>query len=356
MEQTQLECLQHIIDIEKTCHTQEKLIAALDRKINSLGIYKKLSPPKQVETYVDPVNYNLVYDGYNTDYIGSSATLFAIIIGIVGAMYSFSHGGFFDGIILGAFYFFIGAGVGALIGAIYALIKQKQAKKQNEKAYQAAQREADRRYDKQREADERQYKKELSKYNALISFENTRIANENNQKNKLYHVMDELIQKHNETKKHLDKFYDFLDIYETYRNIVAACHMYEYFKSGICTGFTGHDGAYMVFKYEMYEKLKIEKLDTIISKLDQLHFDNTILNNTMRQIDSKVNGLISGIENLQATVIESAEKTEQQFTKLRSTIDVASDRLAHQNAIIAYNQECTNNELKQLKWLQYYSS
>ncbi len=356
MDKNYLECLEHIIEIEKTSFTQQKLIEALEKKIASLGLPRTIKAPEKIETYVPRIEYNLEYEGFDSDRISSAAAIGCVMSGIIGFLYGCSSsegliGGLFNGVINGVIFLIIGSVIGAIIGFIISASKQASAKSNNKQAQEYAQSESNRLYNEQLRQNDEKYKKELAKYQAVVEFDNNRVIAEKEQKKELFFSKEEVIKKYNETQQLLEQFYDYADIYETYRNVVAVCYIYEYLKSGISKELTGHEGAYLVFKYEMYEKLKIEKLDTIISKLDQIHFDNITLNNTMQQIENRVDNLISEVSDLKISQIEATERNEKLVRSLGNSIDAAANRISHQNAILAYNEECTTNELKQIKWL-----
>lgn len=350
MDKNYLECLEHIIEIEKNCHTQEKLITSLNEKIKTLGLPKKINMPQKEYTYVPPVEYELVrvtetFDGEQISQLSYGG---AILFGIIGGTIGYNTEALWTGIIGGII---IGAITGALFGFLKNFSDKSGARRANERAQKEAEKKADKLINEQSLIDEQRYQNDLKKYQLLVAFEKNRVALESEKKKELIYSREKLIQKHQETKELLARFYDFANIYETYRNIVAVCHIYEYLKSGICNQLTGHEGAYLVFKYEIYEKLKIEKLDTIISKLDQLHFDNITLNNTMQTISNKCDNLIAEVSNMRVAQAEAAQRNEALINNLGSRIDDAADRISYQNAVIAYNQECTTSELKQIKWL-----
>ncbi len=349
MDKNFLECLEHIIELEKMYYTQEKLIESIEKKIKTLAISKKISSPQLIYTYVPPVNYNIVkarkIDG---ETIKSVTYVCSIVAGIIGAIIGNSVNAIWSGIICGVI---IGALAGFFGGYIINTSREEEARIANQRAKTEAEEKAKKLTEEQRLQDKQKHQNDLKKYHALVAFDKNRVIAENNKKEELLYSKEALIKKHKETKENLAHFYNVADIYETYRNIVAICYIYEYLKSGICDQLTGRDGAYMTFKYEMYEKLKIEKLDTIASKLEQLHFDNLTLNNTMEKINSKCNNLISEISELKITQAEATKRNEELINNLGNRIDNATNRISYQNAVIAYNQECTTSELKQLKWL-----
>lgn len=160
-------------------------------------------------------------------------------------------------------------------------------------------------------------------------------------KDKLVQSINELKVQFQETYDALTVFYNAAGIYELYRNIVAVSYFHEYLASGICTELGGPNGAYITFKNEMYNRMKIERLDTIINYLDQLHHDNIMLKNAIEYVGDCVNDVywkMDDMINQQKIAIEQGQTIQQQ------------------NALSLYNQECQKQRLDYLAWMEYYNT
>ena len=243
---------------------------------------------------------------------------------------------------------FISGAAGLILGAIFSVIKMIYASAANKKSQKNAEEEAN-----------RLYGEDVLRYNNELAADAKRVSDELQQKAVLEDTCRQLKEKHEGTLRTLTKFYDAADIYIIYRNIIAMCLIAEYLKSGICTELTGPHGAFIVCKYEMYEKRKIEqldKLDKIISQLDQLHFDNQMLDASLKQINSHVSELVDVVDEVKHIQIDNAQKNEQMMTNLSNQIGSYGDKILSQNSVIAYNTECSANELNQIKWLEYYKT
>lgn len=346
-------CIEKIVELEQTSLTQEKTLEAMQKRIDSLGIAKELkAPTKKEATYVS-YGYQRISENETYASIGS----YAEICGVIGAIIAFLIGlsssffGAFGDAIIGGI---AGLVAGAIIAIVVNAIKNSEARNQNEQARLDAEHRANADYRAKCEKNEAEYQEQLHKYECLVDFDRERVKNELLEKEYAIATQAQLQKKHEETLNVLKQFYDAADIYPTYRNIVAACHICEYLKSGICTELTGPNGAFMVFKYEMFEKQKIKQLDMVISKLGQLHFDNQILNESLNQIAHRVDVLMYDIQDMKQQIAESARETAGLLQNLGNQFDEYAQTAKRQNAIIAYNQECTTNELNQLKWLEYY--
>lgn len=350
-------CLDHIIDLEKTSIIQDKTLNSLQHEISQLGKSKQYTKPVRQEVYMPSVQYQTKSDRFEFDFVSTGGGICAAIFGFIGLIVGFATT---DGFILralgavltGGVGFLIGFVVGWVLGAIIGVVNSLAASDKNEQARKNAEKEAQRLYEEAQKNAEIQYQNEMAKYSNNLADDAQRVSAELKQKEILKEIYQQLYQKHKDTQKLLAKFYDKADIYVTYRNIIAMCHIAEYLKSGICTELTGLNGAFMVFKYEMYEKKKIEQLDTIISQLDQLHFDNQILNSSLQQINGRVSELIDVVGDVKRVQIENAQRNEQMVRDLGSQINSYAAQISSQNAIIAYNTECAANELNQLKWLE----
>jgi len=361
MDKKFITCLDHIIDLEKTSIIQDKTLQSLQHEISNMGKSRTYQKPVKQNVYMPSVQYQIQSERFEFDFVSNGGNICAVICGIIGLFVGFATTDGFLFKILGAI---LTAGVGLLIGyvagwvlgALIGIFSSSAASAKNEQARINAEKEAQRLYEEAQKKAEIQYKNEMAKYSNNLANDAQRVSAELKQKEILKQIHQQLYQKHKETQKLLTMFYDKADIYITYRNIIAMCHIAEYLKSGICTELTGPNGAFMVFKYEMYEKKKIEQLDTIISQLDQLHFDNQILNSSLRQINGRVSELIGVVGDVKRVQIENAQRNEQMVRNLGSQINSYAAQISNQNAIIAYNTECAANELNQLKWLETFKA
>ena len=354
-------CLDHIIDLEKTSIIQDKTLQTLEHEISNMGKSKHYDKPIKQNVDMPSVHYQIDSGNFEARDVLVIGYICAIIGGIIGLFVGFESlinfiFKIFDAIGNAIKGILIGGVAGLVIGAIIGILNSLSTSAKNKRARLNAEKDAQRLYEEVRKKAEIQYKKEMEEYSYNLANDAQRVSDELKQKEILSQIHQQLYQKHEETKKLLVMFYDKANIYITYRNIIAMCHIAEYLKSGICTELTGSKGAFMVFKYEMYEKKKIEQLDTIISKLDQLHFDNQILKSSIQQINDRVSELTDVVGEVKRVQIENAQRNDQMVRNLGNQINSYAAQISNQNAIIAYNTECTANELNQLKWLETFKA
>lgn len=122
-----------------------------------------------------------------------------------------------------------------------------------------------------------------------------------------------LRQRYNKAALLLQKYYDLNIIYPKYRGIVPVAMFVQYLESGIVYQLEGPDGAYSRYEDELFRQLIINKLDVIVTRLDD-------------------------IRSTQYELANSLEKSNQQIMELNSHTEIQS-----------YNTMQTNAEVKALK-------
>lgn len=132
-----------------------------------------------------------------------------------------------------------------------------------------------------------------------------------------YEILEKQYQ---ETRSLLTKYYDLNIIYPKYRGIVPIAMFVQYFESGIVYRLQGPDGAYSRYEDELFRQLIINKLDIIISRLDEIRATQYELANAL-------------------------ERSNQQILELSNRADIANQHLAVQS----YNSIQTNEAVKALK-------
>ena len=321
-------CLEHIIDLEKMRMAQEQLVSEMTDKANKLGLRNRYQQPVLKQAILrDAEVDDDKFDKYQIITTGICVFV-SFAIGIVsGAFNHDPQGGLFGGIGLAI----IGAIIGTFLGCAIADTKTiRQAKEQGQKNYEA-----------ETAANQRAYQEDLNRYNAAVVADEQRAKNELIVKDNILQSIEDLKTQIRKTEDTLKTYYDAAGIYELYRNIVAVSYFHEYLASGICTELGGPNGAYITFKNEMYNRMKIERLDTIINYLDQLHYDNTMLRGAIEYAGYCLDDVCRKMDdmiNQQKIAIEQGKTIQQQ------------------NALSLYNQECQKQRLDYLAWMEYYNT
>lgn len=148
----------------------------------------------------------------------------------------------------------------------------------------------------------KKYNEDLAKKGTYVDSKTNFLINE---------YQESIIPNIQQTQDLLSKIYSEGVIHPKYRNFVAVAQIYEYIDTGRCTELEGPDGAYNLFEHEL-------RLNTIITKLDDIIWQLDRLNNTMNMLVSAIhatNNILSGISS-------------------------ALDRIEANTALTAYNTQC----------------
>lgn len=286
--------LENIIELEKNAYLQRETIDELNQRIDRLGHTKYISRT-EVTREADWV-LNLIQIGFVCVPGG------AIIYGIKGLLSDFISGAI-SGI-------FKGAIVGLVIAAVISIIKYLIERS------------------KENETQERWDASYYQKKNADLK----RVDSENERKQKLVALRDELNNQYGKTQVALEQYYNVGVLYPKYHNMNAVCSIYEYYMSGRCTELTGHEGAYNLYESELRSNIIISKLDDILVNLESIKSHQFMLYSALSEGNKKIDKLLA----------ESERQTQlASFT-------------AEQSAIAAYNSAEASRELNQLKWLNTY--
>lgn len=123
---------------------------------------------------------------------------------------------------------------------------------------------------------------------ADLVYKQNSIINESEEKLKLaYH----------ETDTDLERMYSVNIIYPKYRNFVAMSSIYEYFDSGRCTTLAD---AYNLYETEVRMDRIIERLDIIITKLDEIKQNQYYMYHAIKSLQPKIEKLTSSVKNCAA--------------------------------------------------------
>lgn len=199
-----------------------------------------------------------------------------------------------------------------IVGGVMVLGLASGKKKNNEAQNAAAikYKEDMLKYERDYEEYKRKCREAEAKYEALKNL--AQIEYETERKN--YAIATSAVKKLNsplaESKSALSKLYTFDVIFPKYRNLVAISTFYEYFASGRVTELEGPNGAYNLYENELRMNLIINKLDIIITKLDEIKANQYALYNELKDTNQIISGIQSDITELVRTThnIEDATR------------------------------------------------
>lgn len=165
---------------------------------------------------------------------------------------------------------------------------------------------------------EKKYTEEMAAYEKARDEENARYTKAYEEAKTIYHracgEVNALSVPINDASKALNQLYDENVIFPKYRNLPAIATMYEYFASGRCYELSGPDGAYNLYEAELRQNLIVNKLDSILSELENLKQNQYVLYEEVKktasilpQVSSDVTRMLSGIASSTVITAQCAE-------------------------------------------------
>lgn len=165
------------------------------------------------------------------------------------------------------------------------------------------------------------YRKALNLYNQKINDDQTRVAREQQQIMFLKREQDAVESKMCEVENTLNRLYSLNVVYPKYRSLVPIVTLYEYFDSGRHTNLAD---AYNKYEDELLHKNIIEKLDIVISKLEQIKQNQYALYEAIQES----NYLSEQIYRKSESILASNQAIEQYSAVAAYNSKVAADNSA----------------------------
>lgn len=116
-----------------------------------------------------------------------------------------------------------------------------------------------------------------------------------------------------------------LCIHPNYRGLIPVSVLYGYFDTGRCTQFQGHEGAYNLYEDEKMKGMIINKLDTVIQKLDELNSTMLYLaqaveecNDRLQELEETGNRITGSIDNMNSRVSGTLNRVSNQMESIES--------------------------------------
>lgn len=299
------EYLSIILDMEKNIYIQKNTLDKMYQKRNSLGRKITIEMPNCKRAETDYGEYMLT--------VGLIFGVIGFVIGLFARWGEFwNNSGIFAIILAPLFGIFIALIVGILSAIIIGPIVAKCSSNKEQAEYDS------------------DYKYRLNEYDRLKSVDEKRVRNENIIRGNIQREIEILEEKYADSKKRLNEFYNYNIVDQKYwHNIVAISSFYQYLseKRTYSLEFdqkTGDRGAYNIYNEEAQRGIIIIQLGKVLDKLDQVTENQYMLQNTLRDANSKINSLSSNINHMSRQISSSIQE---------------------QTAIQAYNSERTQAEL-----------
>ena len=116
-----------------------------------------------------------------------------------------------------------------------------------------------------------------------------------------------------------------LCIHPNYRGLIPVSVLYGYFDTGRCTQFQGHEGAYNLYEDEKMKGMIINRLDTVIQKLDELNSSMLYAaqavedcNDRLQELEETGNRIAGSIDNMNSKVSGTLNRVSNQMESIES--------------------------------------
>lgn len=266
------EYLKNVYELEKSLYGQKMLLTRMNKQINIINGYKEEEHDIYKEEQI-----------LTTDDLGmiGGVTMIGAIIGAIIGVFADSPESFIASIIGVAFIAFVG--ITGLV--IWICIDTARCNKENKENIEEMNEEIDRRNEQLRITKKKQIDIIQAEYNILYT-------------------------EYKHTNDILNSYYEKNIIFVKYRNFVAVSSFYEYFMSGRCVAFEGHEGAYNIYENEIRLNVVIQKLDDVIQKLDQIQDNQYMLYSAIQECNKKITKLsqvTSDVTNKLQDISQNAE-------------------------------------------------
>lgn len=286
--------LYHAMLLEKSIYGQKQIIASIERAIASLQ-RPRLIDKKSETKLIWALKSGIFEDGILLDIwigicLGAIISVFLFVVGL------FNGGWKLTSIVLCVYSIEILLFMVGYIGVV-------RSTKKNNKQTQS--------YNKNAEA----------KNSALLKSNQIKI-------NSLQTQLATAKKNLRETQGLLQKLYAYNMLHPKYRGLIPVATLYDYFDTGMCSALTGHGGAYETYEYQLRLNVIIGKLDTIITKLDEIQRTQYSLYSALSECNRNLTRVNSGLKQLQATNDQIAECA--QITAHNSQITASNTNMMKQ--------------------------
>lgn len=323
------EYLKHVVELESSIYAQKKIDELAHR---NMTYDRPLKQPIPYPTVANQLTHNYPKPDKNSqeyNYVPSGKmsplTLAGIVVLLIGAIFFINgmNNGKTDVSLKGVI----------LVLASVAMLFYAPYRTQKYNAEKVA--EAEHRFNIDMDAyvqEERRNQEimgvELDRYKRNVEAENQRYLLAVQKYDNSHENYDRIWKKLYETQRLLNKLYDKNIIFPKYRNLVALCTIYEYFLSGRCDELEGPNGAYNLYETELRQNLIINKMDTIICKLDEIKDNQYLLYSELKES----NRMISDMKRS----VNAIEKSAEDFAKSAAVSTYYAKILAKNTEALKY--------------------
>ena len=294
----------NIMTMEGKKYEYENILGGINRKIKELEkltVGTERNYNREEKKSIE--NFPMDYSGLSSAWLGSCAP--ALVVSVVLCLFK-SPSEWFS--------FFLGLWfvIGIIVSIFYLLGKYFEKIEREKKVK------------KEIEDENKKLKAEIIKYNMNLKINKSKgsvlLPPLQEEYNYLYECYEKLCVT-------LKRAYELDLIYPKYRNYIAVCTIYEYLDSGRCSKLDGSDGAYNLFESELRANIIINKLNTVVSKLDRIADNQHALYMSICNANYNINKMFSVLSKDLKHISESTE-------------------------IMAYNTEAIEQNTEFIKWYE----
>ena len=318
MDETTMQYLRMVKDLESAYLTCSEVMTGIDGKVAALGHPASIEEPVRrhaPDTRVDA---------------GGVAT-FGALMGALGWLFVagpiMGDAGFsMDACFLALPALAVG---GSVVGGLYGLHEAEDDRAKAQASLDAEYRRALANVHREQADDARRLRRERARASALKA-ERSRLS-----------------RKRDETSRLLAHVYDAGVVHPKYRTLPAVCTFIDYFDTGICTGFSGPDGAYA--RYEM--EARMNRICTSLENIER-KMDVVIANQyTLRRSIQETNGQVSRLGQSIDRYADCFAKGMRDVTGAVSDMSDHVENIERASAAAAWSTEQTRRELAYSRWV-----
>ncbi|MCL2619161.1 MAG: hypothetical protein FWD98_08950 [Defluviitaleaceae bacterium] len=295
------EYLGHVLEAEKNAHIMKHALNRINKKINSLG---------RANVYNKPTanTASLLYNS-TEEAVGASVIMaicgaaLGMVINMLYVTFFVSWPGFFASLV----YNWIPIIIGAVVFVALLLGKQFFHWSKMKSEYNAS----------------------VLRHSALLSKDDNRVKSELLLKENMVQYRNDMKIQHNKNLEVMNKLYSLGILHPQYRNIAAVASIFQFIDTGMCYELEGPGGAYAMFFHESWYKNFNSKFDNIIERLDDIHYSQQILIDTLESANKHLNKL--------------TQTSEMTLSYAQAT--------SKNSAVIAYNTEVTKRNTEVIAWM-----
>ena len=186
---------------------------------------------------------------------------------------------------------------------------------------------------KERKYQKFRYEKAIYEYNIAIANDNERVKREILVKKDMQKQLFNLKKSIGTTKSAINALYSINIIHPKYRDMVAVCSFYDYFDTGRCNAFTGPGGAYDTYETDLRFNRIENKLDVIISKLDEIIANQQYLGMLIRES----NNALYRIEQQNKALLNSSNEIKENTELIEYNTRCSAQSSAVMEHLMVYN-------------------